>query len=171
MSQTPLKIVRYDLKWSGRCRARAAQTTRNCHRQRDKTMRGVLAPLTNVRGRTRRRSLSPSSSDSDANSDSDEDIQPVGARIGHDYTPRPICILRSSFRYKLELADGTTRTEEEIENEIDVEQLRASGLRPESLVRRCSHWNEAEGCAHASLVSSRLLPSCLAHLGAVLWCL
>ena len=120
-------------------------------------MRGVLAPLTNVLGRTRRRSLSPSSSDSDANSDSDEDIQPVGARIGHDYTPRPICILRSSFRYKLELADGTTRTEEEIENEIDVEQLRASGLRPESLVRRCSHWNEAEGCAHASLVSSRLL--------------
>ena len=117
-------------------------------------MRGVLAPLTNVLGRTRRRSLSPSSSDSDANSDSDEDIQPVGARIGHDYTPRPICILRSSFRYKLELADGTTRTE----NEIDVERLRASDLRPESLVYRRSYWNSTEGRAHASLVSSRLLP-------------
>ena len=92
-------------------------------------------------------------------SDGDEDIQPVGARIGHNYTPRPIYILRSSFRYKLTLADGTTRTEKEIENEIDVEQLRASGLRPESLIRRCSYWNEPEGRAHASLVSSRLLPS------------
>ena len=133
-------------------------------------MRGVLAPLTDALGRARPRSLSPSSSDSDVRSDGDKDLQPVGARIGHRYT-RPIYILRSSFKYKLELADGTTRTEEKIENEIDVEQLRASGLRPESLVRRCSHWNEAEGCAHASLVSSRLLPSCLAHLGAVLWCL
>jgi hypothetical protein len=83
-------------------------------------MRGVLAPLTNVLGRTRPRSLSPSSSDSDVHSDGDEDIQPVGARIGHDYTPRPVYILRASFRYKLTLADGTTRTEQEIENEIDV---------------------------------------------------
>ena len=81
-------------------------------------MRGVLAPLTNVLGRTRPRSLSPSSSDSDVHSDGDEDIQPVGARIGHDYNPRPIYILRSSFRYKLELADGTTRTEKEIENRM-----------------------------------------------------
>ena len=122
-------------------------------------MRGVLAPLTNVLGRTRPRSLSPSSSDSDVNSDGDEDIQPVGARIGHRYTPRPIYILRVSFRYKLTLADDTTRTEKEIEKEIDVERLRASGLRPELLVRRYSCWNEAEGRAHASLVSSRLLPS------------
>ena len=89
-------------------------------------MRGVLAPLTNVLGRTRPRSLSPSSSDSDVNSDGDEDIQPVGARIGHRYTPRPIYILRASFRYKLTLADDTTRTEKEIEKEIDVERLRAS---------------------------------------------
>ena len=111
---------KHHLKWSGRCRARAAQTARNCHRQREKTTRGVLAPLTDALGRTRPRSLSPSSSDSDVHSDGDEDIQPVGARIGHDYTPRPIYILRSSFRYKLTLADGTTRTEQEIENEIDV---------------------------------------------------
>ena len=83
-------------------------------------MHSVLAPLTNVLGRKRPRPLSPSSSDSDVHSDGDEDIQPVGARIGHDYTPRPIYILRSSFRYKLTLADGTTRTEQEIENEIDV---------------------------------------------------
>ena len=62
-------------------------------------MRGVLAPLTNVLGRKRPRSLLPSSSDSDVNSDGDEDIQPVGARIGHRYTPRPVYILRSSFRY------------------------------------------------------------------------
>ena len=40
---------------------------------------------------------------------------------------------------KLTLADGTTRTEKEIENEIDVEQLRASGLRPELVVRRYSY--------------------------------
>jgi hypothetical protein len=155
MSRSPLKIVRYDLKWSGRCRARAAQTARNCHRQREKTTSGVLAPLTNVLGRTRPRLLSPPSSDSDVHSDFDEDLQPVGARIGPDYTPRPIYVLRASFRYKLTLADGTTRTEKE----IDVEQLRASGLRPESLIRRCSYWNEPEGRAHASLVSSRLLPS------------
>ena len=75
-------------------------------------------------------------------SDGDEDIQPVGARIGHDYNPRPIYILRSSFRYKLELADGTTRTEEE----IAVEQLRVSGIRPELLVCRRSYWNRTEGC-------------------------
>ena len=123
-------------------------------------MRGVLAPLTNVLGRTRPRSLSPSSSDSDVHSDGDEDIQPVGARIGHRYTPRPVYILRASFRYKLTLADGTTRTEKEIENEIDVEQLRASGLRPELLVRRRSYWNEAEGRAHASLVSSSPFVPC-----------
>ena len=97
-SQTPLKLSG-PLKWSGRCRARVAQTARNCHRQRDKTARGVLAPLTNVLGRKRPRSLLPSSSDSDVNSDGDEDIQPVGARVGHRYTPRPIYILRSSFRY------------------------------------------------------------------------
>ena len=126
----------------------------------------MLAPLTNVLGRTRPRPLSPSSSDSDVHSDGDEDIQPVGARIGHDYTPRPIYILRSSFKYKLELADGTTRTEKEIENKIGVEQLRASGIRPALLVRRCSRWNEAEGRAHASLVSSRLLlASCLPTSG------
>ena len=77
--------------------------------------------------------------------------------------------LTASKKKKLELAHGTTRTENE--NEIDVEQLRASGLRPELLVRRCSYWNEAEGRAHASLVSPQLLPSCLAHLGVVLWCL
>ena len=118
----------------------------------------MLAPLTNVLGRTRPRPLSPSSSDSDVHSDGDEDIQPVGARIGDRYTPRPVYILLASFRYKLTLADGTTRTEQEIENEIDVERLRASGLRPESLIRRCSYWNEAEGRAHASLVSS-ILPS------------
>ena len=135
-------MVRYHLKWSGRCRARAAQTARNCHRQREKTMRGVLAPLTNVLGRKRPRSLSPSSSDSDVNSDCDEDLQPVGARIGHDYTPRPIYFERSSFRYKLKLADGTTRTEKE----IAVEQLRASGIRPELLVYRRSFWNSTEGC-------------------------
>ena len=123
-------------------------------------MRGVLAPLTNVLGRTRPRPLSPSSSDSDVHSDGDEDIQPVGARIGHRYTPRPVYILRASFRYKLTLADGTTRTEKEIENEIDVEQLRASGLRPELLVRRRSYWNEAEGRAHASLVSSSPFVPC-----------
>ena len=151
-------------------RARRPGVTRNCHRQRDRTTRGVLAPLTNVLGRTRPRSLSPSSSDSDVNSDGDEDIHPVGARIGHRYT-RPIYILRSSFTYKLELADGTTRTEQEIENEIDVKQLRASGLRPELLVRRRSYWNEAEDRTHASLVSSSPLTSCLAHLGGVLWCL
>ncbi len=113
-------------------------------------MRGVLAPLTNVLLRTRPRPLSPSSSDSDVHSDGDEDLQPVGARIGHRYTPRPIYILRASFRYKLTLAHGTTRTEKEIENEIDVEQLRASGLRPELLVRRCSYWNEAEGLLPSS---------------------
>ena len=79
-------MARYHLKWSGRCRARAAQTARNCHRQREKTMHSVLAPLTNVLGRKRPRPLSPSSSDSDVNPDGDEDIQPVGARIGHDYT-------------------------------------------------------------------------------------
>ena len=83
-------------------------------------MHSVLAPLTNVLGRKRPRPLSPSSSDSDVNSDFDEDLQLVGARIGHSYTPRPIYVLRSSFRYKLTLADGTTRTEQEIENEIDV---------------------------------------------------
>ena len=83
-SQTPLKLSG-PLKWSGRCRARVAQTARNCHRQRDKTARGVLAPLTNVLGRKRPRSLLPSSSDSDVNSDGDEDIQPVGARVGHRY--------------------------------------------------------------------------------------
>ena len=115
-------------------------------------MRGVLAPLTDALGRARPRSLSPSSSDSDVRSDGDKDLQPVGARIGHRYTPRPFYILRASFRYKPTLADGTTRTEQEIENEIDVKQLRASGLRPELLVRRCSYWNEAEGRAHASLV-------------------
>ena len=160
-------MARYHLKWSGRCRARAAQTACNCHRQRDKTTRGVLAPLTDALGRTRPRSLSPSSSDSDVNYVGDEDIQPVGARSGHRYTPRPFYILRASFRYKPTLADGTTRTEQE----IDLEEFRASGLRPELLVRRCSYWNEAEGRAHASLVSSRLLPSCLAHIGGVLWCL
>ena len=127
-----------------------------CHRQREKTTRGVLAPLTDALGRTRPRPLSPSSSDSDVCSDGDEDIQPVGARISHRYTPRLICILRASFRYKLTLADGTTRTEQE----IDVDQLRASGLRPESLVRRCSHWNEAEGRAHASLVPSSPFVPC-----------
>ena len=113
-------------------RAPPRRRATNCHRQRDKTTRGVLAPLTDALGRTRPRPLSPSSSDSDVNSDGDKDIQPVGAHIGHRYTPRPDLILRSSFKYKLELADGTTRTEKE----IDVEQLRASGLRPESLVRR-----------------------------------
>ena len=98
-------------------------------------------------------------------SDGEEDLQPVGARIGHDYTPRPIYILLASFRYKLTLADGTTRTEKEIENQIDFEQLRASALRPESLVRRCSYWSEAEG---GSLIA-RLVPSL--RLGGVLWCL
>ena len=113
-----------------------------CHRQREKTTRGVFAPLTDALGRTRPRPLSPSSSDSDVCSDGDEDIQPVGARIGHDYTPRPIYFERSSFRYKLKLADGTTRTEKE----IAVEQLRASGLRAELLVYRRSFWNSTEGC-------------------------
>ena len=105
-------------------------------------------------------------------SDGDEDLQPVGARSGHRYTPRPVYFERASFRYKLELADGTTRTEKKIENEIDVEQLRASGLRPELLVRRRSYWNEAEGRAHASLVSSRLLPSSRgSFVPQNLWCL
>lgn len=119
-------------------------------------MRGVLAPLTDALGRKRPRSLSPSSSDSDVHSDGDEDIQPVGARIGHRYTSRPIYILRASFRYKLTLADGTTRTEKE----IAVEQLRASGIRPELLFRRRSYWNEAEGRAHASLVPSSPFVPC-----------
>jgi hypothetical protein len=68
------------------------------------------------------------------NSDCDEDIPPVGTRIGHDYIPRHIYLERSSFRYKLKLADGTKRTEKE----IDVEQLRASGLRPELSVGEVS---------------------------------
>ena len=105
-------------------------------------MRGVLAPLTNVLGRRRPRSLSPSSSDSDVHSDGDEGIQPVGARIGHNYNPRPMYDERVKFNYNLELADGTTRTEQE----IAVEQLRASGLRPESLVLRRSYWAVKEGC-------------------------
>ena len=59
---------------------------------------------------------------------------------------------RTTFRFLAASADGTTRTEKE----IAVEQLRASGLCPELLVCRRSYWNEAEGRADESLISSRL---------------
>ena len=95
---------------------RAAQTMRNCHRQHEKTTSGVLAPLTNALRRTRPRLLSASSSDSDVHSTA---TRFTARRRAHQYgyTPRPTYIFRE-FRYKLELADGTARTERKLKMKL-----------------------------------------------------
>ena len=102
--------------------------------------------------------------DSDVHSDGDEDIQP-GAPFYWSQVP-PSTNLHLAREFQVQARSQTVpRTEKEIENEIDVEQLRASVLRPELLVRRCSHWNEVEGRAHrvARLVPSSPFVPCLSR--------